>query len=209
MDTSCNWMWLPLYTIHSSRMVAANWNIQLPKSLMNSAERLVVRHQRPAVGWATWSWHGTLILLTLKMRSRTTSSNAKWQYVFVRLYCTCESVHGQVCLCGKYYCSSHYCLLWLVERLQMEQRAFLCLQDVVVVECRDIQATRETFTISVFNFCVEPQRLSPGWAKQRSNDFPKVVQCMSSSGGNRLRREEEGLNYGREKMCVTRLTNTW
>lgn len=40
MDTDCNWMWLPPYTIHSSGILPGNWNIQLPKPLVNSAERL-------------------------------------------------------------------------------------------------------------------------------------------------------------------------
>lgn len=40
MDTNSNWMWLPLYTIHSSGILVANWNIHLPKPLVSSTEML-------------------------------------------------------------------------------------------------------------------------------------------------------------------------
>lgn len=70
----------------------------------------VVRRRWPAAGFAMLRWHGTLILLTLKMRARmrgkleTPMQNDKicvcvcffytWECV-----CACRLVCGQVCLC--------------------------------------------------------------------------------------------------------------
>lgn len=51
-------------------MLPANWNIQLPKPLVSSAETLACQKPMAAVGLAVLRWHGTLALLTLKMRAR-------------------------------------------------------------------------------------------------------------------------------------------
>ena len=134
MDTHCNWMWLPLYTIHSAGILAANWNIQLPKPPVKSAESLGCQAPMARCGFRyvklAWDSHTANIEDEGWNERQIGGSNVEWQDVYIPFcVCVCVCVCARMCVCVVYTWKS----MWVCECRLVH--GLVCLSPPTLFQC--------------------------------------------------------------------------